>query len=422
MSVLTLGGKPINWAKPPKPTARVMWSQKTTGGKTITGSLRTIAHLDRLNYLSIKKFGVGIQVFQGPYNTTVAASAGTHDYDACLDVYIPGVSWSTQRSFFRANGAAAFDRTKPTFSTEHIHYFTLPPREGVDVSDDYKSGGFKVGYFVDGGWSTRGARVTSSQIADYYAKPPRNALANHAIDNTWHPDDIEATIFDLDAYIARQVKATKPEVGTLRLMTANIGSVARPSALAPVLKARKPHMAFITEAYFARTYLKSIEGYRLYQYTSREFGEEGPDVAVLVRRGVKVSRRRALEMAKVWTAPSGRKRQPRVYPSLNVKVGKFWWRALALHFPTKGNPVAQQESEQATNKWLAQGTRPSAAAGDTNQAFAEVKDWAKAGTAQGTKVDHALFTKCKHQSTTRLKQPEGMHGWVIYKFTTEKKG
>ena len=48
MTVLTLAGKLIDWHNPPKPTDRVIWSERTTGGKQVTGSLRTIAHLDRI--------------------------------------------------------------------------------------------------------------------------------------------------------------------------------------------------------------------------------------------------------------------------------------------------------------------------------------------------------------------------------------
>ena len=209
MTVLTLAGKLIDWHNPPKPTDRVIWSERTTGGKQVTGSLRTIAHLDRLNNLSLKMFKSPVKVLQGPYNTTVKASAGTHDYDACLDVYIPGVAWLTQQTFFRANGAGAYWRRPPAFGN-HIHYFTLPPREGKDVNDDFKVAGFKVGLYVDGGWSTRGHKVASSQISDYYQH--RTALSGHAKDPTWFPPDIPATIFDLDAYIARrQGKKPKPK-------------------------------------------------------------------------------------------------------------------------------------------------------------------------------------------------------------------
>lgn len=215
MSVLTLAGKPINWAKPPSPTTKVMWSGRTSSGRVVLGSLRSIAHLDHLNTLAIKKFGKPITVFQSAFNTSVVQSKGTHDYDACYDVWIFGVPGTEQEKFFRANGAGGFLRVPPSF-TYHIHYFTLPPREGTDVSDDYRSGGFKVGLYVDGGWSTRGARVASSQIADYYAKPMRNALASHAPDRGWHPPNIAATIFNLDAYIARQRAATvvKPKVSS----------------------------------------------------------------------------------------------------------------------------------------------------------------------------------------------------------------
>jgi len=209
MSVLTLAGKKIDWAKPPKGNARVMWSKKTTGGKKVIGSLRTIAHLDHLNTLAVKKFGRGIEVIQGPYNTGVAASAGTHDYDACSDLRIPGVPWREQEKFFRANGYGCWYRRKPAFSTEHIHGFTLPQERGEgDPSKRFRAGGFKVGIYVDGGWSTKGRKVGSSQIADYY--DGRTGLSGHAKDTgSWFPSNISKTIFDLTDYIRRQ-RAAQP--------------------------------------------------------------------------------------------------------------------------------------------------------------------------------------------------------------------
>lgn len=209
MTVLHLDGTAIDWSRPPKPTARVRWSQRTQGGKVVTGSLRTIAHLDHLNILSKARFGVGIVIVQGPYNTGVSASAGTHDYDACWDGYIPGVPWLDQQKFFRTHGSGAYWRKPPSFGN-HIHGFTLPPREGASVSDDYQVAGFKVGKYVDGGWSLYGRKVGSSQIQDYYEH--KTALAGHAHDPTWFPTNIAATIFDLNVYIeARRPK--EPIVG-----------------------------------------------------------------------------------------------------------------------------------------------------------------------------------------------------------------
>lgn len=206
MSVLTLAGKAIDWTRPPAPTTKAMWSKRTTSGRPVIGSLRTIAHLDHLDTLARKKYGVGIEVMQGPYNEGVAASEGTHDFDACLDVRIPGVDWYEQQRFFRANGAGAYYRSPAQGFVSHIHYFTLPPREGQSISDDYAVAGFKVGMYVDGGYSLFGRQVASSQIADYYGR--RTALAGHAIDPTWFPPNIEATIFDLLAYVRKQVNAT----------------------------------------------------------------------------------------------------------------------------------------------------------------------------------------------------------------------
>lgn len=207
MSVLTLRGTEINWSRPPAATARVMWSRRDQYGRHVTGSLRTIAHLDYLDYLSVKKFGVHITVMQPSFNTGVAASEGTHDFDACLDVWIPGVSGNTQQRFFRANGAGAYYRTPAQGFVEHIHYLTLPPhRDASNVSRNYAAGGYRVGKYVDGGWSLHGRAVASSQIADYYSH--RTALSGHAHDPSWFPADISQTIFDLDAYTARKARAS----------------------------------------------------------------------------------------------------------------------------------------------------------------------------------------------------------------------
>jgi hypothetical protein len=207
MEVQTLRGKPINWQHPPKPTTMVTWTKRTTGGKSIKGSFRTICHWDHLNRLAYRHWGVGIQIIQSCYNTGVAASAGTHDYDACGDMWIPGVDvWAAQR-FFRRNGFACWVRHPPLFGW-HIHGFTLPHQEGSSRSDDWAVHGYKVGVYVDGGYSTRGRLVTSSQISDYY---------NHAFglsgmhtpnsDHTWYPKDIRATIFNLHAYVEKRAAA-----------------------------------------------------------------------------------------------------------------------------------------------------------------------------------------------------------------------
>lgn len=204
--VLLSNGRAINWKRPPKPSTKCRWSKKDAQGDTIYGSFRTLCHLNRLNNLSVKKYGVEIVVIQPPYNSGVGASKGTHDLSEVWDLYIPGVGWWEQQRFFRANGFGCWYRRPPLFGN-HIHGFTLPPREGRSISDDYAVHGFKVGVYVDGGYSTVGRLVASSQIADYYIHA--FGLANQhnpGSDPSWFPKDIEATIFDLDTYVARRAR------------------------------------------------------------------------------------------------------------------------------------------------------------------------------------------------------------------------
>lgn len=258
MSVLTLAGKPIDWAKPPKATDRVMWSRRTTYGKAITGSLRSIAHLDHLNELAKMKFGTDIVVFQGPYNTGVKASAGTHDYDACSDMYIPSVSWAEQNEFFRSNGHGGWVRTPPAFSY-HWHGFTLPPREGRDVSDDFRSAGFTVGKYVDGGWSLYGRAGHSSQIADYYGH--RTGLSGHAADRSWYPSNIEGTIFNLNTYI--EARKPKPLTATFKVATNNVMSNPRNPRIRETLAATSgSSVLLLQEVDIFHNEVRNIPGYR----------------------------------------------------------------------------------------------------------------------------------------------------------------
>ena len=162
-----------------------------------------ICHLNRLNNLAVERFSEGVSVIQPPFNTTVDASAGTHDFDACFDIHIPGVDGWAQQRFFRANGLGCWYRHPPAFSN-HIHGFALPPREGTVLSDDFAVIGRTVGFLVDGGVSSEGHVVASSQLTDY--NHAFGLKDQHTInsDHSWFPADIEATIFDLDRYIARR--------------------------------------------------------------------------------------------------------------------------------------------------------------------------------------------------------------------------
>lgn len=193
--VRTLSGRKIDWNNPPKSNAKC---SLTLHSKKFIGGFRTLCAFNRMNNYVRKTYNTDIVVFQGCFTLSVAASKGTHDLDACLDWYIPGVGfWETQR-VGRRYGFGCWYRHAPLFSN-HVHGFVLPPKR------DFRSRGIKVGLFVDGGLSTLGHKAASSQLDDYYGHAFGLAGRHeHGSDNSWFPSDIDATIFNLGEYVKRR--------------------------------------------------------------------------------------------------------------------------------------------------------------------------------------------------------------------------
>ena len=172
--ILELNGKPVTNFK--NPDRKVKWSKLSIYSHTVYGSLRSIAHLDDTSKRAEQAHGHEVEIIQGAYNTTIAASAGTHDYDACYDVFIPMTDWSESQRFFRAQGWGAWWRYPPIMSN-HIHMISL-------------------------GYTTRVGTYVPGQVQDYYAH--RDGMAGHGPDNTWHPEDIRSTIFDFEDWANKQ--------------------------------------------------------------------------------------------------------------------------------------------------------------------------------------------------------------------------
>lgn len=160
------------------PTQKVVWGRTASGKKAIMGR-RTAAHLDatinRLRKLDPK---AELVVTQSAYNTSVEASAGTHNLDAVIDIVIHGMSGIDTQAFMRRCGWADWYRHPPEFAFEHNHGISL----GYEPAP--------VGEFVPG------------QVRDYY---------NHALglkgqhepgsDKTWFPPDIDKTVFNYRRFI-----------------------------------------------------------------------------------------------------------------------------------------------------------------------------------------------------------------------------
>jgi hypothetical protein len=152
-------------------------------GQEFRCSKRTNAHIERtISRLARKakkdKKQYRLVIIQGCFNTTVAASAGTHDKDAVIDVRIEGMDWYAAQRWLRSQGWAAWVRTPAQGFSYHIHMVSLPKYKYEWVAS--------VGEYVNG------------QIADYYAW--RDGLSSHSADNSWHPPNIKATIFNYTLY------------------------------------------------------------------------------------------------------------------------------------------------------------------------------------------------------------------------------
>lgn len=177
-------------------------------GRTFKASRRTIWHLRWTIWLLALRFPKArLNIIQTCYNTDprFRLSAGTHDFDCVFDVWITGGvlgsdPWRAQR-FLRACGWAAFFRHTGTWAARsawHIHMVSLPPGlpahpTALDVGKAYAALGIKVGEFIDGGYTTQGRIVGSSQVVDYYRHD--DALADHAADPSWHPKYINKSVF-----------------------------------------------------------------------------------------------------------------------------------------------------------------------------------------------------------------------------------
>ena len=162
----------------------------TFGGKTFRCSRRTADHL-RWTYWKLKARHplAKLVVIQGCYNTTIAASAGTHDYDACLDVRIQGLSWPKAQAFLRACGWAAWWRTPAQGFSDHIHMISFPPGlpknpTTAQVDAAFDRIGLRVGEYVP------------AQVDDYFAHAYGLKGQHRAgSDDSWFPPNIPATTF-----------------------------------------------------------------------------------------------------------------------------------------------------------------------------------------------------------------------------------
>jgi hypothetical protein len=216
-----------------------------------------------------------------------------------------------------------------------------------------------------------------------------------------------------------------PADGALTVFLGNMGSKDRVGRLLTVLEQHKPDVAVLSEAYHLRDDLAEIPGYTRVQYSAKH-GPEAPDVAVLVRHGVRIKRRALRKMLEAWWGPfTGKRRAPRrgVVVVLVLQDGTKW-PMLAGHGPSGGpsggvktrgrNRPAWLEFAKVCRRFLRLRRRAVVVA-DFNADKADVRKHAapkRADVCMSSNVDGVAVvggTARLHQ----LEDPADMHGWAL---------
>ena len=212
---------------------------------------------------------------------------------------------------------------------------------------------------------------------------------------------------------------TRPKITEdITVLAANIETRKASQSLLNLIHKHDPDVVIVEQAYRARRWLRRIKGYQHRQY----WGPEASGIAVLVRDGIRINRRRKLRMKRTWVGPkAGRFHQPRVYPALVLIKGAVTFRVLGIHLPTRNQPVAQDESLRRIVKYFREHPNsPIIAAGDWNRKANELEATARACDAELLhvgKVDHAIVRGITRPEHGRLPTPAGAHGWALYTVT-----
>jgi hypothetical protein len=184
---------------------------RNIAGTTITASRRTIWHLRWTIFKLFLYFPKArLRIIQGTCSHGIY-SAGTHDFDCVLDVEIigmPGATdearWFRAQRFLRNHGWAAWFRHTGTWAARsawHIHMISIPPGLPANPTPEqigraFAKIGLKVGEYIDGGWTTKGAIVATAQLDDFF-RHTFGLKGEHAsgADGSWFPANILAQVF-----------------------------------------------------------------------------------------------------------------------------------------------------------------------------------------------------------------------------------
>lgn len=207
------------------------------------------------------------------------------------------------------------------------------------------------------------------------------------------------------------------------------------------IKRRMKHhlddVLILTEAYNVRpkAFLWCEEfGYVLRQPSARNFGSEGPDVAMLVRKGVEITDREIDRMAEDWFGPFNyphSRKHPRVIQTLGLRKAGIDYRITGVHAPSGGpsggvatrGKNADAWHEYSNHLWsVLNHSKHGAAVGDFNAKAADVRKYVNpqgVRVVMTSNVDGAAAVGCQIIAK-RLRSPFGMHGWMTVRLTPKE--
>lgn len=200
------------------------------------------------------------------------------------------------------------------------------------------------------------------------------------------------------------------------VMTGRSWSAAILPELNEMLAAEKPDTVGLLEAYGAPDLRGLVPGYSYvyqalgYAPATRGYVEEHSECVVLVRDGLEVKAREALEMKTSWKGPKvGALHDPRIIRRVTVEKSGVACRPIYGHGPFGATAVAEFNTAMVGELQELGDLGPAMALADWNQDYATVTT--KVGNPAGAKVDGGGIDLAAYKSCTKIKGKNlGPHG------------
>jgi endonuclease/exonuclease/phosphatase family metal-dependent hydrolase len=258
-----------------------------------------------------------------------------------------------------------------------------------------------------------------------------------SVTGKWDPGQLDMAEFRTDVAAKMKALTTPPPPPpaptpdpTLKVMTWNVktnrswtGAVL--PELLPILETHKPDVVCLQECYDAPDLVGMIPGYTFryqgYGYPPKTEGyiEERSEQIILVRDGVEVKVKAALEMVIPWKGPVvGAWHDPRVHRRVTVFKDGVNWRVIDFHGPF-GDALGESNAAMLNCLKTFPADEPVIIVGDWNQSNSAVVTRVGApggAVVDGGGIDLAVFRDCRKVSSANLGNFGSDHPVKLWRF------